>query len=164
MRLYGVIFFKYNDAIIFAHEEHKSVQNAYVERLERISMHIGNACPIKSQIIPVAITVGIRLSPEEQVRVIASLYRRMFSMYVCVSVYAGACVVYDGIPKSTIPHTKNLKNSKFIAFKNIESSNGLYKIHQLFSQRKEYSLLIIYYLTENHLHKCRFDIKIIVLK
>lgn len=94
------------------YEEYRSVWNTYIEKLERISMHRGNACPIKSQIIPVAITVGIRLSPEKQVRVIASLYRRMSSTYVCVSVYAGACVVYNGIPKSTILHTKNLKNSK----------------------------------------------------
>lgn len=48
-------------------------------------------------------------SGEEQVRVIASLYRRMSSTYVCVSVYAGVCVVYDGIPKSTIPHHEKLE-------------------------------------------------------
>ena len=53
--------------------------------LERVSMHRGNTRPIKSETIPVAITVGICLGPREQVRVIASLYRTMcFTyMYLC---------------------------------------------------------------------------------
>lgn len=129
-------------------EYERSVWNTYIEKLERISMHRGNACPIKSQIIPVAITVGIRLSPEKQVRVIASLYHRMSSTYVCVSVYAEACVVYNGIPKSTILHTKNLKNSKkfiqdLISLKNIESSNGLYKM--------DWSIIFFYFHREKRI-------------
>lgn len=76
-----------------------------------ISMHRGNACPIKSQIIPVAITVGIRLSPEEQVRVIASLYRRMvLHVCLCFRICGGVCCLW-WYPQ--IDHTSYEKFEKF---------------------------------------------------
>lgn len=42
---------------------HLDVYNSHIHMERRVSMHRGNTRPIKSQTIPVAITVGIRLGP-----------------------------------------------------------------------------------------------------